>query len=81
MLSVKCISQLPDDFAQIRTRSELRQPKGDKIARIALLFTPMSITPLIGMEDAHIVLNVSRPSPKAILNDGIRYCLQVTCEQ
>ena len=23
-----------------------------------LLFTPMSITPLIGMEDAHIVLNV-----------------------
>ena len=29
-----------------------------------LLFTPMSITPLIGMEDARIVLNVSRPSPK-----------------
>nr|WP_296957786.1 hypothetical protein [uncultured Mediterraneibacter sp.] len=28
----------------------------------------MSITPLIGMEDARIVLNVSRPSPKAILN-------------
>nr|WP_296958102.1 hypothetical protein [uncultured Mediterraneibacter sp.] len=28
-----------------------------------LLFIPMSITPLIGMEDARIVLNVSRPSP------------------
>nr|WP_296956816.1 hypothetical protein [uncultured Mediterraneibacter sp.] len=28
-----------------------------------LLFTPMSITPLIGMEDARFVLNVSRPSP------------------
>ena len=41
-----------------------------------LLFTPMSITPLIGMEDARIVLNVSRPSPKAILNGEIRYCLQ-----
>ena len=46
-----------------------------------LLFTPMSITPLIDMEDARIVLNVSRPSPKAILNGEIRYCLQVTCEQ
>ena len=46
-----------------------------------LLFTPMSITPLIGMEDARIVLNVSRPSPKAILNGEIRYCLQVTCKQ
>nr|WP_296960222.1 hypothetical protein [uncultured Mediterraneibacter sp.] len=31
----------------------------------------MSITPLIGMEDAHIALNVSRPSPKAILNGEI----------
>nr|WP_296956600.1 hypothetical protein [uncultured Mediterraneibacter sp.] len=29
----------------------------------SLLFTPMSITPLIGMEDARFVLNVSRPSP------------------
>jgi len=46
-----------------------------------LLFTPMSITPLIGMEDACFVLNVSRPSPQAILNGEIRYCLQVTCEQ
>ena len=51
------------------------------MAYITLLFTPMSITPLIGMEDARIVLNVSRPSPKAILNGEIRYCLQVTCEQ
>nr|WP_296959894.1 hypothetical protein [uncultured Mediterraneibacter sp.] len=41
----------------------------------------MTITPLIGMEDARIVLNVSRPSPKAILNDEIRYCLQLCCEQ
>ena len=41
----------------------------------------MSITPLIGMEDARIVLNVSRPSPKAILNDETRYCLQLRCEQ
>nr|WP_296955545.1 hypothetical protein [uncultured Mediterraneibacter sp.] len=41
----------------------------------------MSITPLIDMEDARIVLNVSRPSPKAILNGEIRYCLQLCCEQ
>nr|WP_296959825.1 hypothetical protein [uncultured Mediterraneibacter sp.] len=34
----------------------------------------MSITPLIDMQDARIVLNVSRPSPKAILNDEICYC-------
>nr|WP_296957049.1 hypothetical protein [uncultured Mediterraneibacter sp.] len=34
----------------------------------------MSITPLIGMEDERIVLNVSRPSSKAILNGEIRYC-------
>ena len=46
-----------------------------------LLFTPMSITPLIDMEDARFVLNVSRPSPKAILNGEIRSCLQVICEQ
>nr|WP_296958142.1 hypothetical protein [uncultured Mediterraneibacter sp.] len=32
-------------------------------ASYSLLFTPMSITPLIGMEDARFVLNVSRPSP------------------
>ena len=30
---------------------------------VTLLFTPMSITLLIGMEDARFVLNVSRPSP------------------
>nr|WP_178631694.1 hypothetical protein [uncultured Mediterraneibacter sp.] len=35
----------------------------------------MSITSLIDMKDARIVLNVSRPSPKAILNGEIRYCL------
>ena len=46
-----------------------------------LLFTPMSITPLIGMEDAHIVLNVSCPSPEAILNGEIRCCLQLCCER
>ena len=28
-------------------------------SRFELLFTPMSITPLIGMEDARFVLNVS----------------------
>ena len=32
-------------------------------AIMLLLFTPMSITPLIGMEDARFGLNVSRPSP------------------
>nr|WP_296959978.1 hypothetical protein [uncultured Mediterraneibacter sp.] len=41
----------------------------------------MSITPLIGMEDARFVLNVSRPSSQTILNGEMRYCLQVTCEQ
>ena len=51
------------------------------IVRFMLLFTPMSITPLIDMEDARFVLNVSRPSPEAILNGEIRYCLQVTCKQ
>ena len=51
------------------------------IVRFMLLFTPMSITPLIDMEDARFVLNVSRPSPQAILNGEIRYCLQVTCKQ
>ena len=64
--------------------------RGDKTENIylvfffaicVLLFTPMSITPLIDMEDARIVLNVSRPSPKAILNGEIRYCLQLCCEQ
>ena len=34
-----------------------------KIEDVGLLFTPMSITPLIDMEDARFVLNVSRPSP------------------
>lgn len=33
------------------------------LVKYSLLFTPMSITPLIGMEDARFVLNVSRPSP------------------
>ena len=46
-----------------------------------LRFTPTSITSLIDMENARIVLNVSRLSPKAILNGEMRYCLQVTCEQ
>nr|WP_296960797.1 hypothetical protein [uncultured Mediterraneibacter sp.] len=41
----------------------------------------MSITLLIDTEDTRIVLNVSRPSPKAILNGEIRYCLQLYCEQ
>nr|WP_296956182.1 hypothetical protein [uncultured Mediterraneibacter sp.] len=36
---------------------------------------------LISYEDARIVLNVSRPSPKTILNGEIRYCLQLYCEQ
>ena len=47
----------------------------------ALLFIPVSIISLIGMEDARIVLNVSRPSPKVIQNGEICYCLQVICEQ
>ena len=46
-----------------------------------LLFTPVSITPLIGMEDARFGLNASRPSSQTILNGEMRYCLQVTCEQ
>nr|WP_178631235.1 hypothetical protein [uncultured Mediterraneibacter sp.] len=37
--------------------------KIDDFVKSGLLFTPMSITPLIGMEDARFVLNVSRPSP------------------
>nr|WP_296956012.1 hypothetical protein [uncultured Mediterraneibacter sp.] len=41
----------------------------------------MSITPLIDMEDARIVLNVSRLSTKAILNDEIRYCSRHSCKQ
>nr|WP_296956943.1 hypothetical protein [uncultured Mediterraneibacter sp.] len=41
----------------------------------------MSITLLIDMDDARFYLNVSRPSPQAILNGEIRYCLQITCEQ
>ena len=48
---------------------------------IWLMFTPVSITLLIGTENARIVLDVSRPSPEAILNDEIRYCLQLCCEQ
>ena len=36
---------------------------GTHTVMMELLFTPMSITPLIGMEDARFVLNVSRPSP------------------
>nr|WP_296958324.1 hypothetical protein [uncultured Mediterraneibacter sp.] len=46
-----------------------------------LLFIPQLITPLISYEDASFDLNESCPSPKAILNGEIRYCLQVTCEQ
>ena len=45
------------------------------------LFTSMSITPLTGMEDVRIVLKVSRPSPKVILNGEMRSCLQLCCEQ
>ena len=37
------------------------------------LFTSMSINPLIGVEDVRIVLNVSRPSPKAILNGDSKW--------
>nr|WP_296959384.1 hypothetical protein [uncultured Mediterraneibacter sp.] len=41
----------------------------------------MLITLLIGIEDECIVLKASCPSSKAIINDKVCYCLQVTCEQ
>ncbi len=65
----------------LKLQEELLAVKEERMAGRGLWFTPMSITPLIGMEDARVVLNASRPSPKAILNDEIRYCLQLCCEQ
>ena len=59
---------MPELLAGLSLQSEM----GYVIVNPSLLFTPMSITPLIDMEDARIVLDVSRPSPKAILNDEIR---------
>ncbi len=41
------------------------------------LFTSMSITPLTGMEDVRIVLKVSRPSPKVILNGQSKFRVKI----
>ena len=70
-----------------QTRSRIKLSKYKRKAGISrsgpdkLLFTPYLITLLIRYEDASFGLSESRPSPKAILNGEIRYCLQVTCEQ
>lgn len=47
----------------------------------ALLFTPRLITPLISREDARNGSEPGRPSPKAIWNGGLGYCLLGTSEQ
>lgn len=47
----------------------------------SLLFTPRLITPLISRDDARNGSEPGRPSPKAIWNGGLGYCLLGTSEQ